>query len=130
MHSLRRDVEQSAAARQREPLAAGATGVVEKRAVQNQGTGLMGVAKNHHLTGWRKTFQKPAAMLSRFTLQGMRLPPVSQGRLWRGQLMKHVDVDAPKLPRHRGRELQHVRIDIAAYRVHGSNSAKLIEHSR
>ena len=128
MHTLWRSFEQPAAARQGEPFSARAARVEEELTPDGKGTGLMGVAEDHHLALVRETLQKPAALLRRLPLQATRLGPIAQSRLWSGQLVKHVDDDVSEPLRQGRRQPQLSRVDVSLHCLDGSDDAKLVEY--
>ena len=88
----------------------------------------MAVAKNYYPAVIGKTFEKSAAMLSRFPLQGVCLGPIADGRLRFGQFVQNVDSDIAPRRRDGGGKPRSCRINIAPNCPHRCKDTELVQH--
>ena len=90
----------------------------------------MTVAKYHHATVARKAPKKLPAALGRLPLARGGLGPVTEGRLFRGQLVEHMDSDAAIPPSECEWKLLREPVNIATHRPDGRHCPKLIEYQQ
>jgi len=88
----------------------------------------MTVSKDDHPAVIGETFEKSAAVPSRFPIQRVRPGPIADGRLRFGQFVQHVDSNVSPRSGEGGRKLQSRWINIASHCLHRCNGPEPVQH--